>query len=90
MESIEMPAEKTVASAGDHRPCRVLLVEDNEVNVMVATELLGLASRKVGMAIEIVIARSARDARAMWVDSNPSLVVLDVNLPDGRGDEKAH
>ena len=79
--------ERETVVASELEPCKVLVVEDDDVNVMLVTEMLEFASRALGLQLEIVVARSASEARARWIDTSPALVMLDINLPDGRGDD---
>lgn len=62
---------------------RALLVEDEALVAMIAEEVLsalGFQSRSVGTAAEALEA---------FADHAPDLAVIDVGLPDARGDELA-
>lgn len=60
----------------------VLLVEDEPLVAIVAEECL----RAIGY--EAVVAHNAHDAARAFEDGlRPALAVIDVGLPDGRGDE---
>jgi CheY-like chemotaxis protein len=66
---------------------RVLVVEDNDVNAMVLVEMMKMVASRMTLRLEIEVARTAEEARAKWPRDGESLVLLDINLPDGRGDE---
>jgi len=66
------------------RPLRILLVEDNEVNQLVAARLLGKRGHTV------VVARNGRDALAALDGSGTpgfDLILMDVEMPDMDGFE---
>jgi CheY-like chemotaxis protein len=58
---------------------RVLLVEDNEINLEVARELL----KRVGLRVDT--AENGRDAVAMAERSNYALILMDVQMPEMDG-----
>jgi CheY-like chemotaxis protein len=66
---------------------KVLVVEDNDVNAMVLIEMMKLVGSKLTIAVEIEVAKTAEEARQKWPKDGESMVLLDINLPDGRGDE---
>jgi CheY-like chemotaxis protein len=68
-------------------PARVLVVEDNDVNAMVLIEMMKLVAARVPLRLEIDVAKTAEEARAKWPRDGVSLVLLGINLPDGREDE---
>lgn len=61
----------------------VLVVDDNELNVLVARRML----ENWGYAVEV--ASSADEAEAQMTESLPFLVLLDIHMPGGSGDEAA-
>lgn len=58
---------------------RILIADDNEAGLYVKARIL----QRAGYAV--VTANTGRDALAMVASTNPSLVVLDVKLPDMSG-----
>lgn len=60
---------------------KILLLEDD----LSLINGLSLAFKKQGF--ELVIARTLREADALWMDGKYDLLVLDVSLPDGTGFE---
>ena len=63
----------------DVAPCRVLVVDDNALNVMLVEALLTPAGYTVAAAAD------AREALAAMADFKPQLVLLDIELPDADG-----
>ena len=61
----------------------VLVVDDNELNVLVARRML----ENWGYAVEV--ASSADEAEAQMTESLPFLVLLDIHMPGRSGDEAA-
>jgi CheY-like chemotaxis protein len=72
---------------GAEQAAKVLVVEDNDVNAMVLIEMMKLVASRMTMSLEIEVARTAEEARLKWPKDGESMVLLDINLPDGRGDE---
>lgn len=68
-------------------PARLLEVEDHEINIIVIVELTKHVARELKMDLDISVARTAREAASRWRDERPDVVLLDLHLPDGRGDE---
>lgn len=73
----------------DHRvelghSVRALLVEDEALVAMFAEEVLS------GLGFEPTTARTGAEARVHWAQFTPDLAVIDVGLPDMRGDVLAH
>ncbi|HWE46313.1 MAG TPA: response regulator [Caulobacteraceae bacterium] len=62
---------------------RALLVEDEALVAMFAEEVLD------SLGFEAATARSGAEARAKWAQSTPDLAIIDVGLPDTRGDKLA-
>jgi DNA-binding response OmpR family regulator len=58
---------------------RVLLVEDDEAITM------GLSYSLEKEGYEVVTAKNATEARAVWTTGKYDICVLDINLPDGSG-----
>jgi CheY-like chemotaxis protein len=63
---------------------RALLVEDEPLVAMIAEEAL------MSLGFEAHSARNAAEALQAMSDFNPTLAVVDVGLPDIRGDELSH
>ena len=62
---------------------RALLVEDEALVAMFAEEVLS------SLGFEPTIARTGAEARDHWARFTPDLAVIDVGLPDMRGDKLA-
>jgi diguanylate cyclase (GGDEF)-like protein len=65
-------------------PGRVLLVEDNEVDVAMVRALLG---ESAGRTCELTSVGRLADARAHLLSAGTDCVLLDLSLPDGEGME---
>lgn len=63
------------------RPFHVLLVEDSLTDATIIRESLDFGSRPVNVSVT----RSLAEARAALRDFTPSLAIVDLFLPDGRG-----
>jgi len=61
-----------------------LLIVDDDLNIVTGLEAL------LADDWEVKTATTARDARAVFADFSPDVVVLDVNLPDGNGIDVLH
>ena len=61
------------------RPARVLVVDDHELNLKLLQRVLELEGH------EVVPADSLASAERAIAASFPSLIVLDIQLPDGDG-----
>ncbi|MDQ7779724.1 MAG: response regulator [Planctomycetota bacterium] len=75
------PGKKGEVAAGRRKIFRVLIVEDNEpfaALVQKQLEMAGLPAR---------VAHTAYDAGYQMADFRPDLVLLDIKLPDGDGEE---
>lgn len=59
--------------------CKILLLEDD----LSLANGLSFAFARQGYALEI--ARTVREAEAVWADGRYDLLILDVSLPDGSG-----
>jgi PleD family two-component response regulator len=95
----DLPARVRPRSATrPEKPLRILFAEDNEINQVLATELLGERGHTV------VVARNAEEAVAAVQRERFDVVLMDVQLPlmngfeatrairalDGGGDQSAH
>jgi signal transduction histidine kinase/DNA-binding NarL/FixJ family response regulator len=72
----ELPASAPVCDKPDRRPCMVLLVEDNDINALVASnflEIIGVEMERVKDGEEAVLA-ALRAPR-------PDLVLMDCHMP---------
>ena len=56
-------------------PARILVVEDNEVNLMVFTDILSAAGYRV------LAARTAEESFALAAAESPQLILMDIQLP---------
>lgn len=63
---------------------RALLVEDEALVALIAEEALS------GLGFEVEVAASGQEALAALGRSPPDLAVIDIGLPDMRGDDLAH
>ena len=63
---------------------RALLVEDEALVALIAEEALS------GLGFEVEVAASGQEALAALARSPPDLAVIDIGLPDMRGDDLAH
>lgn len=63
---------------------RALLVEDEALVALIAEEAL------IGLGFEVEVAASGQEALAAFVRAAPDLAVIDIGLPDMRGDELAN
>ena len=62
---------------------RILVVEDNEVNLMVFTDILTAAGYRV------LVARTAEESFAVAGGESPDLILMDIQLPGMDGLEAA-
>ena len=62
---------------------RALLVEDEALVAMFAEEVL------TSLGVQLSVARNGAEARKHWEIETPDLAVIDVGLPDVRGDDLA-
>ena len=61
-----------------------LLIVDDDANIVAGLEAL------LSEEWEVKTAMTARDARAVFADFSPDVVLLDMNLPDGNGVDVLH
>lgn len=73
--SSEEPASAQPPACGDRKPARVLLVEDNPVNQLVAKGMLG----KQGL--DVVLANNGQQALERLQETTFELVLMDCNMP---------
>ncbi|WP_163852296.1 PAS domain-containing hybrid sensor histidine kinase/response regulator [Pseudooceanicola aestuarii] len=78
-------AETGSATPAPVRPCHILLVEDNEINRVVAREMLGRAGHRVTEA------HDGQQAVDVTRDQRFDLILMDISMPvlDGRGATRA-
>lgn len=77
LDLIEAPEENSDANV--IKPLHILLVEDVELNIVVAQSLL----EKMGHSLEI--ARTGKEALALFKPNHFDLLLLDIQLPDMTG-----
>jgi len=70
-----------VNSSMDRDPVRILLVEDTEAHV----GLIRHALRSSPLPIDLSFAETLQEARMQLAQSTPDVMILDLQLPDGRG-----
>ncbi|TGQ45739.1 PAS domain-containing protein [Mesorhizobium sp. M00.F.Ca.ET.216.01.1.1] len=73
------PVRARVRPAGDERRLDILVAEDNEVNQMVFTQILG----ETGYGFEIV--GNGRKALDAYGRLNPRMILMDVSMPEMSG-----
>jgi|SRR6185503_3001253 len=56
-------------------PARILVVEDNEVNLMVFTDILSAAG------YQVLAAKTAEECFAVAAKESPDLILMDIQLP---------
>ncbi len=61
----------------------VLVAEDNEVNRLVLTHIL----KETGVSFKIAV--NGREALAMYAEHNPSIILMDISMPDMNGFDAA-
>jgi CheY-like chemotaxis protein len=69
-----MPAQGTA-----DRTLDVLIAEDNEVNQLVFRQILQNSGRR------FAIVPTGREAVALWLQSRPALILMDVSMPEMNG-----
>ena len=74
-QAVERPAETLPIDEQPSRPLRILVVEDNEINLRMVTKVLLNAGH------EVTIARDGEEAVRLFQDKSFDLVLMDVNLP---------
>jgi CheY-like chemotaxis protein len=75
------PSRLEVLRKGDRTMSRVLIVEDNELNARLLRDVLTHRDHVVIVAVTVAA------ARARLQESLPDVVLTDLRLPDGRGDQ---
>lgn len=81
---VERDATGEIAAPADGDRPWALYVEDNAMNAEVVVEFLREAE-----SLHVDVVESLAAARAVLADRTPSLLLLDLNLPDGMGSELA-
>jgi len=66
------------------QPTQRLLIVDDDANIVAGLQAL------LAEEWEVKTAMTARDARAVFADFSPDVVLLDMNLPDGNGVDVLH
>ncbi|SEF39416.1 TMAO reductase system sensor histidine kinase/response regulator TorS [Vibrio hangzhouensis] len=86
LEQCELEAQEIIEPLGTNLAVngRVLLVEDNAVNLMVAEGFL------VNMGHHVMCAETGADAKAVFSNNQFDIVLVDINLPDCNGVELMH
>ena len=82
-EPAPAPAAEALSMSGEAASGRVLLAEDNEINILLAGEIL----RQVGLAY--ACARNGREAVAAAAAEDFDLILMDVHMPEMDGLEAA-
>ena len=82
-EPAPAPAAEALSMSGEAASGRVLLAEDNEINILLAGEIL----RQVGLAY--ACARNGREAVAAAAAEDFDLILMDVHMPERDGLEAA-
>ena len=82
------PAEETAPVVDSDRPCRILMAEDNEINAMIAVELLAQRGAKVDVAENGQVAVDRFSASELGYYD---VILMDIQMPvmDGRAAAKA-
>jgi len=62
-------------------PAKILVVDDNEINLKLLTKVLEMGG------YQVITARSAKDAIQLIQENRPNLALLDVMMPDMDGYE---
>ena len=73
------PVRARARAAGDERRLDILVAEDNEVNQMVFTQIIG----ETGYSFEIV--GNGRKALDAFGRLNPRMILMDVSMPEMSG-----
>jgi PAS domain S-box-containing protein len=76
--AVSLRTRSRPAKAGEHR-LDILVAEDNEVNQLVFTQILG----ETDYTFEIV--GNGRKALAAYQDMNPRMILMDVSMPEMNG-----
>ncbi len=82
------PAEETEPPVDSGRPCRILMAEDNEINAMIAVELLTQRGAKVDVAENGQVAVDRFSASELGYYD---VILMDIQMPvmDGRAAARA-
>lgn len=82
--AIGQPVESPTLTEDNVIAARVLLVEDNEVNCLVAQGFL------TSLGHSVTIARSVQEAKDSYQQQRFDIALMDINLPDGNGVDLLH
>lgn len=74
---IETPIEKSNLS--DVKGLKILLAEDNDMNIMVATSFLKL------WEVEFKVAKNGKEAVALWENEHFDVILMDLQMPEMDG-----
>lgn len=77
---VSFAAGQTAPHHGAHTPL-VLVAEDNAVNQIVFQQILE------AMGLEHALAVNGREAVTMWQEQRPSIILMDVSMPEMNGHE---
>ena len=81
--AVDLPLEEVRLSDLDREIKRALIVDDNEINQLVAESILS------DLKIQTDVAGSIAKAKVLITEHHYDLVLLDEHLPDGRGTDLA-
>ncbi|EJL6337498.1 TMAO reductase system sensor histidine kinase/response regulator TorS [Vibrio tarriae] len=77
--AVGQPVETPALAVDDVPVAKVLLVEDNEVNCLVAQGFL------TGLGHQVTLAKSVQEAKLCFQQQRFDIALLDIHLPDGNG-----
>lgn len=80
-EEREHSADETQIALEKHHSSPVLLVEDNEINRIIAVEMLK------GMGMEVDVAENGKEAIELIKDRDYKLILMDIQMPEMDGIE---
>ena len=62
-------------------PCKILLVDDNEVNLLLASSMI----KKIAPSAHVLKASDGKEAVHLFQQKNPDLVLMDIQMPQMSG-----
>src|SRR5690606_21012093 len=71
------PTDQKVLSKKGSRPVKVLIAEDNEINLFLAKTLV----MKIAPLAEVIETRNGREAIDYYIKENPDIILMDVQMP---------